>query len=131
VHAAAGVAVVSVVAADRSRAPVVALLVALKVASTWLGSMKVTLVVVTPVPDTMIFTPLEKLVPVMCTACVVPVFWVLGLAAATVGCEACATENRQEQVFWLASDWVSVGWYTWLPGAALRRSKSADIEVPL
>jgi predicted P-loop ATPase/GTPase len=61
------VAVVSVVAADRSRAPTAAVLAAANVASTWFGSTKVTLVVVTPAPETVILTPLEKLVPVMRT----------------------------------------------------------------
>lgn len=121
----------SVVAALTSRAPVAAAVVALNVASTRVGSTNATDVVVTPVPDTMILTPLEKFVPVTRTVWVVPCFCVLGLSDLTTGCVPCAMENRQVQVFWLPSVWVSVGWYSRSPGAALRRSKSALTEVPL
>ena len=82
-----------------SRAPVAAAVVALTVASTFDGSMIETAVVVTPVPDTTIFTPLEKLVPVTCTVCVVPCFCVFGFSVLTTGWIGCVTENLHVQPF--------------------------------
>jgi hypothetical protein len=102
----------SVVVGVTSRGPLVALEATVKVASACVpvASTTATAVVVTPVPATVILTPLERPEPVTRTVCVVPAVCEVLDNDVMVAGDACPTENRQPQVFWLPSDWVTVGW---------------------